>query len=76
MYYLGALKEMMHARECVCVYEQGMEDPLTTLMQLISNAIPARCNQDGFLFCRTILKFLSGKSRFRFTMEGVKNPWM
>ena len=61
---------------CMCVYEQGMENPLTTPMQLISNATPACCNQDGFFFCRTVLEFSSGKSRFRFTMEGVKNPWM
>ena len=61
MYYLGALKKITCVCVCVCVYEWGMGDPLTTAMQVISNATPACCNQDSFFFCVIILKFSSGK---------------
>lgn len=73
----GKEGERGHACICVCACVCDRENEWRVGMilitpMLISNAMPACCNQDSFFFCMTIVKFSCGKSMFRFTIEGMK----
>lgn len=72
----GKGREGRRAYKCVHVCDTERmgcgDDALIIPMLLISNAMPACCNQDSFFFCMTIVKFSCGKSMFRFTIEETK----